>query len=113
MLVENRAQARKIGDILNAIAGYKRVKQSRSKDHERGGYPILFVEGRLSCPPTASARIAKGLPAQRVKAKRILVVGRDLLSAKDHSLSQYPAKPANSNYGSMAECFNGLNLSAL
>lgn len=108
MLVSNRAQARKIGEILNMIAGHKKTKQARTKDHDRGGYPILFAAGTLKCPPTASARIKKGLPPQRVKAKQILLVGRDLLSANDHSAVNRPYAAPQRDYGTMATLFTNL-----
>lgn len=110
MLYANtRTQARQIGTILNNIAGSKVVKQARTKTDK--GWPIPWIKGTLKCP--AKARPVSNKLPQRRRAKRVFLVGRDLLSAKEHSIANTPnlGHPQR-NYGTMASLFTDAGLTA-
>lgn len=58
MFVEKRENARKIGKIINAIAGCKRTVQAR-KSVKGKGWPIPYVKGTLTMPKGCTIRQRK------------------------------------------------------
>lgn len=75
MFVANRTKARKIGNILNAIAGNKRVVQARTKTDK--GWPIPYKAGTLKMPKGCTIR----------QRKKFLQKGIDFGPANCHSVA--------------------------
>lgn len=107
----NRDTVRTQVSFLNNALGRKAFVQPRSKN-VNGLWSPAFKGGLIQCPPTLAARIKKGLPP-RSKAKKVFVVGVDLLSAKDHSVSTLPSVKGQRKYGTMANCFDNINFNTL